>query len=317
MADPYGNYQVNQGLLSGPGLNPKGLDPELLRQITGLLSQTGPTPGLAFPAGHMGYEVLQDAATAGKYAMGNPDRLTTDQIIPSVVNSAMALGAVGMPMAEAGSAGLFGGRLAANAEKQSGWFRSPVDNLERFEIPDQNSRFLGLKKAQVNTLGDVLDHPDLYAAYPDLKEMQVYYNSNMSLGQKASFHPVDKVIELNPELTPAEAHSSLLHEIQHAIQQREGFAGGSSPSIEASRLRQLQGEVNRAQDVQGDPAIIDRLKGMESTLADVNPYDQYRKVAGEAEARNVQARQNYGILARQAWPPWVTQDVPWVSQLRR
>jgi hypothetical protein len=114
MADPYRNYQANQGLLSGPALNPQGVDPELLRQITGLLSQAGPTPGLALPAGNMGYGILQDAATAGKYAMGNPDRLTTDQIIPSVVNAAsMAMGA-GMPMAEAGAVGSAGGRLPAN-----------------------------------------------------------------------------------------------------------------------------------------------------------------------------------------------------------
>jgi hypothetical protein len=114
MADAYGNYQSNQGLLSGPSLNPFGMDPEVLRQITGLLSQSSPTPGLALPAGNMGYGVLQDAATAGKYAMGNPDRLTTDQIIPSVVNSASVMMGAGMPMAEAGAVGSAGGRLPAN-----------------------------------------------------------------------------------------------------------------------------------------------------------------------------------------------------------
>jgi hypothetical protein len=49
MADPYGNYQSNQGLLSGPALNPKGIDPELLRADYGpVLSQTSPTPGWPF-----------------------------------------------------------------------------------------------------------------------------------------------------------------------------------------------------------------------------------------------------------------------------
>jgi hypothetical protein len=317
MADPYGNYLANQGLLSGPGLNPKGIDPELLRQITGILSQSSPTPGLALPAGNMGYGALQDAATAGKYAMGNPDRLTTDEIIPSVANSAMALGAGGMPMAEAGAAGLFGGRLAANAEKQTGWFRSPVDKLERFEIPDQGSKFTMPQPDFRNRLKDVLDHPELYEAYPELKNTRVYLKSDMGSNANATFNPRTGAIDLNANLSPTEAHSSLLHEVQHAIQQQEGFASGSSPSFEASQLRSLQGKVDKAQSVQGDPAILGRLKGMESTLAEVNPYDQYRRVAGEAEARNVQARQNYGILARQAWPPWVTQDVPWTAQLRR
>jgi hypothetical protein len=110
MANWFSDFLSNRGLLSGPALNPVA-DPEQLRQITGLLSQAPPAPGLAFPAGNMGYGILQDAATAGRYAMGNPDRLTTDQIIPSIANSAMALGVGGMPMAEAGAAGAFGGRI--------------------------------------------------------------------------------------------------------------------------------------------------------------------------------------------------------------
>jgi hypothetical protein len=158
MADPYGDYLSNQGLLSGPGLNPKGLDPELLRQITGLLSQTSPTPGLALPAGDMGYGILQDAATAGKYAMGNPDRLTTDQIIPSVVNVASMVMGAGMPMAEVGAVGSAGGRLfhgsptanltelvpSSRGPLGPGVYASPLEGIAdryggtRYQIPDEN-----------------------------------------------------------------------------------------------------------------------------------------------------------------------------------
>ena len=39
-------------------------------------------------------------------------------------------------------------------------------------------------------------------------------------------------------------------------------------------------------------------------------YDAYRKLAGEAEARNVQTRMDFTPAQRQAQPPWETLDVP-------
>tara|TARA_B110000285_G_scaffold59221_1_gene67998 strand:- start:554 stop:1948 length:1395 start_codon:yes stop_codon:yes gene_type:complete len=39
-------------------------------------------------------------------------------------------------------------------------------------------------------------------------------------------------------------------------------------------------------------------------------YDAYRKLAGEAEARNVQTRMDFTPQQRQAQPPWETLDVP-------
>lgn len=320
MADPYSDYWANRGLLSGPALNPMGIDPERLRQITGILSQPmepGPTlpGGVAYKyAEENVFPQVQNASDLGAYAVGQKD-LSQDQLVDKGAQAAMALAGGGMPMAEAGAAGLFGGRLAANAEKQSGWFKSPIDKLDRFEIPDQRSKFTMPQSEGVTRLKDVLDHPELYDAYPELKNTRVSLNPDMTAN--ASFDPKSGSITLNSNLSPTNAHSSLLHEVQHAIQQQEGFAGGSNSAYEAAKLRELQSKVDKAQNVQGDPAVLGRLKGMESTLSDIHPYDLYSRVAGEVEARNVQTRQNYGILARQGWPAWVTQDVPWAAQLKR
>lgn len=43
----------------------------------------------------------------------------------------------------------------------------------------------------------------------------------------------------------------------------------------------------------------------------------YTRLAGEAEARNVQARMNMTMDERIALPPWVTQDVPTDQQIVR
>tara|TARA_R110000737_G_scaffold34870_1_gene53501 strand:+ start:5597 stop:7927 length:2331 start_codon:yes stop_codon:yes gene_type:complete len=52
----------------------------------------------------------------------------------------------------------------------------------------------------------------------------------------------------------------------------------------------------------------DQLRGMVSYASD--PYESYRRLAGEAEARNVQTRMDYTPEQRRATPPWDTLDVP-------
>jgi hypothetical protein len=315
MADPYGNYQANQGLLSGPALNPKGLDPELLRQITGLLSQTSPTPGLALPAGNMGYGVLQDAATAGKYAMGNPDRLTTDQIIPSVANTAMALGAGGMPMAESGAAGIFGGKLTRDPAGfaklgegkdmltagvnprdtylQSGAWKGP-EGMMRYEIPDYNATLKTDAEAAINTgksfagpLKDFVDHPEFFKAYPDLANIRVSFDPSKT-SHNGYFAPDSNFIKLYGN-EPSKVQSILLHEMQHAVQNKEGFTPGWSTEGATNEASAL---LSKAEDL-GMPrnqrlAFWNRF----------DPYDAYKRAAGEVEARAVQARA--GLTPEQA-----------------
>jgi hypothetical protein len=315
MADPYGNYQANQGLLSGPALNPQGIDPELLRQITGLLSQAGPTPGLALPAGNMGYGVLQDAATAGKYAMGNPDRLTTDQIIPSVVNSAMALGAGGMPMAEAGAAGIFGGKLTRDPAGfaklgegkdmltggvnprdtylQSGAWKGP-EGMMRYEIPDYPATLKTDAEAAINTgksfagpLKDFVDHPEFFKAYPDLANTTVLFDPSKT-SHHGYFAPGSDLIKLYGN-EPSQVQSVLLHEMQHAVQNKEGFTPGWSPEGARQEGESLLKKASEA----GLPA-----EKYYKFRAEFDPYDAYRRSAGEVEARAVQARA--GLTPEQA-----------------
>ena len=52
---------------------------------------------------------------------------------------------------------------------------------------------------------------------------------------------------------------------------------------------------------------LDKQKELESR----NSLDEYRRLAGEAEARAVQARMNMTPAERQATPPWASYDVPW------
>jgi hypothetical protein len=76
------------------------------------------------------------------------------------------------------------------------------------------------------TLGDVLDHPELYKAYPDLKDLPVYaYNkdSRMSGAYGQRSDGSGNYILVNPDRSPEQQLMTLLHESQHAIQHIEEY----------------------------------------------------------------------------------------------
>ncbi len=79
----------------------------------------------------------------------------------------------------------------------------------------------------------------------------------------------------------------ILHEVQHAIQNIEGFAGGGN-------LSSLQSEEN---------------------ITAKEAYDYYRKIAGEVEARNVSARINMTPEERRATLLSETEDVAREDQI--
>ncbi len=77
-------------------------------------------------------------------------------------------------------------------------------------------------------LQDYLDYPALYEAYPQLKHLSVAFEA-LEPGVYGVFHRNKNMIILKRGADASSIKSSLLHELQHAIQKIEGFAGGSSP----------------------------------------------------------------------------------------
>lgn len=139
--------------------------------------------------------------------------------------------------------------------QRTGWFCG-YDDKWRFEIDDSQAQllmpykewsrrtaeFFGEPKPYSEAdgvghyprfrLDDVLDHPALFAAYPQLRSVNVFYDLSLSplSGERGYFDPKKKEIGLGSWVTDEQALSSLMHEIQHAIQYIEGFARGGSVS---------------------------------------------------------------------------------------
>lgn len=184
--------------------------------------------------------------------------------------------------------------------RQTGWFRG-MDGKWRFEIDDSGMRYdrRGFREnpdmvrrrelenkllygdmsqaemdelrsltaatrgvVKPSKLGDYIQHDALFEAYPELKNVNVRFE-NLEMGQNAYFDPKSNTVVMNTFLWD-QPEDVIVHEVQHAIQQAEGFTGGANPEYwEANRP---EGSIRRAEEL-------------------------YRNTAGEIEARDAAARQ--------------------------
>lgn len=125
--------------------------------------------------------------------------------------------------------------------KATGWIKG-YDGKWRFEIPD-NLEAISLDKLLKNKyaeLGEIYDNPQLFEAYPKLKNVIVFIEELG--GRTAGFaSAINNTITLSASLkNDDEIKSTLVHEIQHLIQGREGFARGGSPQ---NARAQIRGEI--------------------------------------------------------------------------
>lgn len=118
------------------------------------------------------------------------------------------------------------GRSREDIWQETGWWRG-ADWQWRFEVDDRNLTFRG--KARTGRLGTVIDHPEAFAAYPDLRDVGIEVVIDPSIKQgHGTFRGGDEnsiVVGAPDERT---ALSVIAHEMQHWIQVKEGFALGAN-----------------------------------------------------------------------------------------
>jgi hypothetical protein len=202
--------------------------------------------------------------------------------------TAMTLAGAGMGAAESGAAGIFGGKLSkmadhpamvqAEAMERAGaapaeiWNKMQTargaDGKWRQEIDDSAAR-LNLRPDQLEEgqipgsyLDEVLHHPELYKAYPNLRNMVVepLPADVAKTGTWGDFNAQTNTIRLNKSLSPDQARSTLLHEAQHSVQGIEDFAKGDNPS--SHMPAKFSEAESRLEDVKGrtEPQIASRFE---------------------------------------------------------
>lgn len=160
--------------------------------------------------------------------------------------------------------------------KATGWHLG-MEGKWRFEIDDSGMQLRSdaADLSNYTTLGELVDAPELFEAYPQLKDVRLAF-ANLEDGERGYFSSGDNTIVLSEELRGA-PEDTLVHEIQHAIQDVEGFASGASPEYWARReyasgdlvTERLQREYDRT---------LNRL-----SRADQNQYIRYMELERELD----------------------------------
>lgn len=222
--------------------------------------------------------------------------------------------------------------------QKTGFFRG-ADQRWRYEIDDSSLKYSPEKlRENVNMpLDHVLDHPELFKAYPELKDIKVHYDP-MSKG--ASFDKRSNTINLDTRYK--DRPDILMHEVQHAIQGHEGFAAGGTPGKNVrdytlkyeEEFQKTREEFHNLWKKANDPnkGYFDALTPEENARYDFlqhvvrtyNKYakagdnkaiENYMKLAGETEARNVETRLLLNPMQRSRYSPKTTQDYPDLEQI--
>lgn len=268
----------------------------------------------------------------------------------------MVLQQFGGVIGAANGAGVIGGRhraenmLASGMPKENvwrltGWMRGD-DGLWRFEIDDSPAEMLELPSGDAVSMQDVtpgidydygtptmgasdsdgsliyigakldqvLHHPKLFEHYPILRQIGVF---NIPLnGNHWGYFDGFNIVLNSEKFDEKQTMSTILHEVQHAIQSIEGFTNGASPALDtldfyglmpeyeaelAHQMAILNGEVPGWKYAEGtDPVHLQAYAA----------HQVYHRVLGEVEARNTQKRQALGKSdRREHYPDW-TADVP-------
>lgn len=265
----------------------------------GVLDATG-SPAAA-TAAYMAPEVLATLVGARMSGVRGPTMQQMAERSQAPTGAARQLGIFAGPKAATADHGAMNRaaqRLAAGDDPkvvwaEEGWMRGP-DGKMRFEIDDSPATSPGPQAWEKNPeiprdeigrpmpefMGQVTDHPELFRAYDVADTKATFIDPETAReiagpwgGVGGAFDPKGNEIWLGQgQWSGRSGLSTQIHELQHAVQSREGFARGGGASE--------------------------------------GGYDAYRRLAGEAEARAAQKRLDYTPEQRRAIYPLDDYDVP-------
>jgi hypothetical protein len=129
--------------------------------------------------------------------------------------------------------------------RNTGWTQGK-DNKWRSEVDDSGATLHQSFNPSVEpgrsrrfTLGNVLNHDKLFAAYPHLRDMPVQVMNAPKASYRGQYDPKEKAITLNSG-TDGAGMDTLLHEVQHAVQYHEGFRYGSFAAQHKDRPGEIE-----------------------------------------------------------------------------
>lgn len=190
------------------------------------------------------------------------------------------------PEDTSGTLGLYGGVTGKGykkANRRGMTFEGKYDKKQRYEIDDSRAEFVKqIKEGYIDfgdlspesvkyafgrplELNDILIHKELYKSYPQAKKIKVKfigYSDLKETGYKGLYNSEKNEITIpynsltsflkGSKESLDEVKSTLLHEIQHAIQKEEGFARGTDTQsyikITDKRLKEINDRIETLEE---------------------------------------------------------------------
>ena len=123
-------------------------------------------------------------------------------------------------------------------------WRSPIDRMVRSEISDADAtRGEWFGQPGMHKLSEVLNHPQLFEIYPELRDVRVTFGTE---GGGAYYNPNMRSIGIGQDAR--QPGVALMHETQHAVQDLEGMIPGANYEGMLDAMRRAQPYV-REQDL--------------------------------------------------------------------
>jgi len=208
----------------------------------------------------------------------------------------------------------------------TGWEKG-VDGKWRYEVAD--GKLSGTLTSEPVSLSEVWSDEQLFTAYPQLKGIKINVEPFNGKYSAMNFPDENKitVYQSRNGSIPQSANSFITHEIQHSIQEIEGFSLGSNIDNEIDKVNAKANNLtfeeykdaissfetelenkkqeldqinnskrwNKSWKASGVEVEINKLKAelkklINTTASEQEAFENYRKSAGEVEARNVQSR---------------------------
>ena len=150
-------------------------------------------------------------------------------------------------------------------------------------------------------LEDVLDHEELFRAYPQLRHVRVVFDETPK-GVLGSFSAEGNQITISEELRDA-PQDVLIHEIQHAIQNAEGFAKGSNrqyweekltngDEIQSKGFQEAREKLIQFQLDEANEEVLALRDRLEKARELDDGFREYDRIWEEAERRGLDKKIN-------------------------
>ena len=128
--------------------------------------------------------------------------------------------------------------------QRTGWFQDKNGDWKyEFSDRDMELKNIKLKSNKTYKLGDILKHDTLFELYPQIKNYNVEFMDNIKAN--GVFDRKNNIITINSKLiqNTKAFEGTLIHEIQHTIQNIEKFERGASPRRGKLKYYNSLGEI--------------------------------------------------------------------------